>query len=589
METVYFVGANYRYGQVAYLPYAAGCIAAYAWADELVKSRYRLGRFIFMREDIAETVTSLDSPFLVAFSCYVWNFEYNKALARAIKEKFPNCLILFGGHHIPFNSAALLDELGFVDFLVHEEGEEAFLMLLRALAADGNLRHVPNLSYRANGEIHRNPVIAPTHADYPSPYLNGLFDDLMREEQYEFSATLETNRGCPFTCAFCDWGTLRGELRKIPMERIHAEIKWFAEHKIDHVYCADANFGIFPRDGEIVDFLVDTNKRTGYPQKFRACYTKNSDEAVFQLNKRLNAAGMSKGATLSFQSVSPTVLKNIGRKNLSMERFSQLLGKYQKEGIPTQSELILGLPGETLESFIQGVGALFEAGQHSSLNIYTCEMLPNALLARLREKYAIETIKTRGGRAHCSATERDDAEEITEIVCATDSLSRADWEAAQCFSVIAQAWHCLGVLQLVAIYLREKQGVKYQDFYSSLIDWARENPQTMQGEKLLALEGRVADILKFGGGFSYADKRFGDVLYPFEEALFLESAYELERFYSDISPFLLKYLDAATLDELIYQQKKRLKMPKNQSWADYAREVVWYGRKGNIMLESSEI
>jgi putative methyltransferase len=566
MKTVYFVQANYCYGNAVYLPYAVGCLAAYAWQDEEIRREYRLGRFVFLREPIAEAVDSLDEPFLVAFSCYVWNFEYNKSLAQAVKTRFPQCLVLFGGHHVPFGDARLLEECPYVDFLIHEEGEEPVAALLRALARSDLLAGVPNLSYRGStGEILRNAVRPATDADTPSPYLTGLFDDLLLEYPYEFSATLETNRGCPFSCAFCDWGTLRGALQQFPMERIAAEIAWFAAHKIDHVYCADANFGIFPRDHEIVELLVEQNRRTGYPQKFRACYTKNSDEAVFALNKRLSEVGMSKGATLSFQSVSPVVLQNIGRKNLSLERFRELMKLYRGEGIPTQSELILGLPGETLESFVQGVGTLFEAGQHSSLNIYNCELLPNARLAQptALAEYGIQTILARAGRSHCQASEADETEEKTCLICQTNTLCQDDWKQAFCFAVLAQSWHCLGPLQLAAIFLRYEKSVPYSDFYWALMTWAAAHPETMPGRMLATLMRKLDAIFAGGGTFSYVNPVFGDIVWPMEEGLFLETAHELDAFYADIRPFLCTYgIEEDLLDALLQYQKAMVKLPQ---------------------------
>ena len=66
-----------------------------------------------------------------------------------------------------------------------------------------------------------------------------------------------------------------------------------------------------------IDYLIEKNKETGFPQKFQATYSKNNPETVFRINKRLNEAGMCKGATLSFQSLSEKVLENIYRKNMS--------------------------------------------------------------------------------------------------------------------------------------------------------------------------------------------------------------------------------------------------------------------------------
>ena len=87
-KNVYFVQANPVYGETeknVYIPYAAGCIAAYAWSDETVDENFNLGRFIYTRENIEAALVSLKNPFLIGFSCSVWNMEYNKAFAKALK------------------------------------------------------------------------------------------------------------------------------------------------------------------------------------------------------------------------------------------------------------------------------------------------------------------------------------------------------------------------------------------------------------------------------------------------------------------------------------------------------------------------
>ena len=87
--------------------------------------------------------------------------------------------------------------------------------------------------------------------DIPSPYLAGYFDEIvdeMREQGLEPYALWETNRGCPYSCTFCDWGSATmTKVRKFSLERAKAEAKWFSDKKIKAVYNCDANFGIFPR------------------------------------------------------------------------------------------------------------------------------------------------------------------------------------------------------------------------------------------------------------------------------------------------------------------------------------------------------
>ncbi len=77
-KRIYLVQASAVYGESvksAYLPYAAGCLAAYAFADERIRREYELGRFIFIREEIDNAVASLEDPYFVGFSSYIWNME----------------------------------------------------------------------------------------------------------------------------------------------------------------------------------------------------------------------------------------------------------------------------------------------------------------------------------------------------------------------------------------------------------------------------------------------------------------------------------------------------------------------------------
>ena len=197
LKNIYFVQTGNSYGANVYFPYAAGCIAAYAWNNPRIRENYRLGHFSFLRRPLEQTVASFTEPFLLAFSNYVWNFEYHKAIAKAVKERWPDCLIVFGGHQVLNDSSSQLDEYPFVDILIHKAGEIPFERLMLALLDNSDLCVVPSISYRGtdNKPLHTNEDIC-NSCDFPSPYLSGLFDGMFEEyPEILFSMTLETNRG----------------------------------------------------------------------------------------------------------------------------------------------------------------------------------------------------------------------------------------------------------------------------------------------------------------------------------------------------------------------------------------------------------
>ena len=111
-KTIYFVQVDYLRETptffTAYLPYTIGLLWAYAKQSSVVAQSYVLGDLFFLRNSIDKVVAGMQEPFLVGFSCYAWNTQYNKALAQAIKARFPRCLILFSKSSLKAASPLLL-------------------------------------------------------------------------------------------------------------------------------------------------------------------------------------------------------------------------------------------------------------------------------------------------------------------------------------------------------------------------------------------------------------------------------------------------------------------------------------------------
>jgi radical SAM superfamily enzyme YgiQ (UPF0313 family) len=630
-RNIYFIQANPVYNEndkSVYIPYATGCIAAYAWANKYIQNTYLLGRFIYTREDIEASVATLQSPFLVAFSCSVWNMEYNKAFADKLKKVYPECIVLFGGHHVSPDSSTLSD-CKVADILVHGAGEEAFRDILLALADKRSLDGISNISFRKpDGTVIKTKKEARQNVDYPSPYLDGYFDEILKDK-IKFSAIIETNRGCPNSCAFCDWGDLKTKVRLFPMEKIEKELHWIAENKIEYIYCGDANFGLFDRDEKITDIIIDLKKTKGYPKKFRVCFTKNRSEFVQKISKKLGDNNIDKSQTLSFQSLSQTVLENIGRKNLDLDHFKHLMSLYNQAGISAVSELILGLPGETYESFCEGICTLLECGQHNSITVYPCELLPNSVMGSpgYIEKHGLRSVKTPYYQIHCDIAQyRNDIPEYSEIVVATKSLSIEDWVRTVIFACYIQALHNLGITRAVSVFLRFEKDISYLEFYSDLLNFFLNAKGTIVNRVLNDISKLANGVAQSKNAWVCELNEFGNITYGFEEIIFLELVTNLDEFSNELRRFLKKYMvEENLLENLLYYQKyiiktlnrkeiildlkydfyhyfnsiytgnySPLKKVKNQliirdkktffNWPDYAREVVWYGRREEATL-----
>ena len=622
-QNFYLVQIGVSYASPCFLPYSAGCIAAYLLQDRELCEAFHIPDIVVMREPVADVLKRFCDPAYVAFSCYVWNYEYNKTVARALKTMFPEVRIIFGGHQVP-PGGALLEEYDFIDYLMHNEGEETTALFLHAVKNGDDLSSVPNLSYRKDGAV----VTTRTHipcdiSGYPSPYTAGVFDSILREfPDREFHATLETNRGCPYACAYCEWSFSK-KLRPFPMEKIKAEIEWIAAHRIRYTYCADANFGILDRDVEIAQYVVDMKKKYGYPDVFKPCYAKESDDNVFAAGYLLNKNNTDKGVTLAYQSLSDDALENIGRKNLTLKRFESLDIRYTQAGIPTYTELILGLPGETRESFCRGICTLLESGQNNPMTVYECQVYPNSRMGdpEYRKKFGIKTAVIPMLGIHYNPT-FNGVGEYLEIVTETASMPKADWVASYMFAVVLQTFHHLALLRFFAIYLRREQQVSYYDFYQALFRYIYEENRGTLHALFQSLYDRKADTDT--ADWTYQTETFGTVGFYFEEGAFLELIRSEDAFWQDILPFLKSFhIPEPLFGELLTFQRELLrtlhktdvsldlgwnfypyfadqsgktKLTKVAShlrahsdlgitgWPDYAKKVVWFGKRYSAML-----
>lgn len=283
-RSIYLAQVNNTYGKGAFLPYSVGLLQAYAQKFPEITDHYEFKELLFLREPVEEVAERWQDASVVGISCYIWNAKFSLALAKAIRKVNSECVIVLGGPHVPNDSVDFLAQHNrYVDICVHGEGEETFKEILVDLLDERSdwvsWLDIDGISFWPRYQSHyktKDRARAKDLEQIPSPYLTGVFDGFPYGK-YEFHPTQETHRGCPFQCTFCDWGSnLMSKVSKFSDERLQKEIDWFADHKIDLLYNADANWAMFERDIELTRYMVQKKKETGFPNKFRAAYAKNS-------------------------------------------------------------------------------------------------------------------------------------------------------------------------------------------------------------------------------------------------------------------------------------------------------------------------
>ena len=350
----------------------------------------------------------------------------------------------------------------------------------------------------------------------------------------------------------------------------------------------------------------------------------------------MTQSGLSKGVLLAFQSLHKPTLKAVKRDNIKLETFYNLQRRFTSEGVETFSDIILGLPEETYDTFVEGVSTLIEMGQHNRIQFSNLSILPNAEMGDVeyQKKYGLEMVETKQINTHGSLGEWvDNIYETQELVIATNTLSRDDWIKCRSFGFMVALLHFDKLLQIPWIIMNVNYGVQYKNMVEGVMQAS--TPVLSQAAKFFIDKAR--DIQT--GGAEYCEsEEYLKIFWPADEYFFIELVKEgmLEDFYAESLDIMLNILkDSGHKDydriirEAVAFNKNLIKVPfvdtdidvelnyniwdvfranligegiqieegtynytidrstkSWHTWDDWYRKVVWYGNKKGAYLYS---
>lgn len=596
---------NISFGGQSYFPYSIGLMLAYALEHvPNAKSIFDFGSPLFKKIPVERGVAHLIDSELVFFSISLWNAELSKEIARKLKSENPNVTIVFGGCSVPPESRVekFLVERPYVDVACHGEGEKIFSAILEGYARERrntDWSKIPSISFRRDGTVvstQRAPRLKDI-GQIPSPYLTGLFDKLIKENPQDgWIGLWETNRGCPYSCAYCEWG---GEVGKgvswNDMDRLMKEIDWFSMNKTEFVRCADANFGIKPqRDLALVQKLVENNCKYGYPQAVSVENAKNSNKSTFEIQKLLNDSGLSQGVNLAIQSMHDPSLVAIKRKNISNELYAELQHMFEEAGIATFTDMIIGLPEETYDTFVNGVARLIENGQNNSISYYNALILPNSEMGdpAYQKKYGILTTTIRQICNHEQLGE-DTIHEVEEIVIGTNTLSTDDWRRVKAFAWESSLLYHRKLLQIPLTIAFQSYGIGYRRLFEAFCEVDRRTFPIL-GEINDFFRDKARMIQEMGSPNHVDSERWLRMWWPADQFKLIDlvSSGKLDAFYVE-STHLINQIIGETkeaISDAILLNKEMLKRPfqKGNLTIDLDHNVFEVYR-GNVVGKSIEL
>lgn len=363
-------------------------------------------------------------PDVFAISLYVWNYTLAYEIAAWVKATFPKCVIVSGGPHQYFkHDSNWFKAHPYLDASLPGEcyGELCFKELLDSYDnGQVDWDAVTDVRYPSKGRNIKISKQLMSHRDkkqfqYDWSALHSQFTELtefIEFQRYHFPRSLllcviETTRGCPYGCTYCDWGggTATTVIKK-SIDNVKLDIDAVSQFDLTFLYFADANFGIFgQRDIDIITYLIKRKKETG--QLFKIGYggfakTENRLEVIRDILRIDfdNSLSLTKELKLSLQTLDDEILENIDRQNISLDKQLAVFEPLARDKqMPVYVEMIMGLPGINLDKYYYELDVL---GSHNlSVQWFEWILLPEtpAYAYNYRTKYGIDTITKNKGWA----------------------------------------------------------------------------------------------------------------------------------------------------------------------------------------------
>ncbi len=396
--------ASISFSAYEWLPYPVGCLISHCKKDAKINEMYEFMDPEYRsqsldKDDFHENLKQAD---MLGLTNWVWNQNYNDRISKLYKEYRPDGLVIYGGTNVPEEKEASIvyaQERPYVDIFFTGPAEETFKNFLLDYPSKGLVDHTGTFTLNENHTVKDKYQYA--NIDIPSPYLDGTFDNIIKNSEHSLSALFETNRGCPYSCAFCDWGGLtRSKIIKTDPDTVKDTISYIMKHEnIDRIEIGDANFGIFKEDLDYTNHLIEEKaKRKKEISLSMGGFAKNGgkyvEEIMHKMHEHFDSHHGRKYIKLSFQSHDKEVLDTIQRSNIDNTKLYPMMKNFQQQGIDVDAEMIIGMPGDTQDKWLETIqkNMDFNINHQKSFSLW---IVPNTPMAtkEYQEKYKIKTKK----------------------------------------------------------------------------------------------------------------------------------------------------------------------------------------------------
>ncbi len=399
-------------------------------------------------ERIAGEIAAL-RPGLVGFACYLWNIDAVSRIVEHVRAALPETKILLGGPEISREDIAGGRFDGSpADFLIHGEGEKPLRNLVLALQADRPMRvdDIRGLAGRRNGGFACGEPDLIERLDLePSPYLEGAIPaDLLTRPGIR--ANVESQRGCNFRCAYCFYHKDFPGVRYRNPETVVEEMALVDRQGIRMCRIVDANFisdTEFAK--QIVRGMIRRKLRLSVFAEILPQFVDEELAGLFGEYVRC-APGNFLMLGVGLQTVNPEALTVIRRK-IPLRHFERAFDLLARQQVCIKTDIILGLPRETRETYFETIEFIAEKLRHGThfLSLAVLRVLPGSDLVGIAEREKLTL----------------DRRDAGHFVYATPTMPRG--RLIECLRLNAAAFRVLSTVHM-------EKGPRIRDLYFDVKD-----------------------------------------------------------------------------------------------------------------------
>lgn len=357
-----------------------------------------------LNEEKISNIIELEKPDIICFGLYIWNYDLYSRLGKYIKKNWPNIIIISGGPEIYAHKELDLfwKNNNWLDVAIYGDGEEAFATVIdNTINSDNARQDFINISYLHDEQPVLEPFKRFKNNDFNlvSPFIDNIDDvkfaiNQAKEINPNFNIILnwEFTKGCPYSCSFCDWSS--GLHHKVTRKEYDwkLDLDLFASLGVS-IRWVDANVGMFKDDINVIKYAHSLEEKN---PKFKLTFNnlaKLHKKSVFEIIDYIESVRPGeKIHNLAVQDINKDVLDNINRPDVPWNEYRKYIldTKQNHPSFTYDIEIILGLPGQTLESFSNSLIEYIDTKPRTVLGHIWCMLINSpGYNAEYRKQYGL--------------------------------------------------------------------------------------------------------------------------------------------------------------------------------------------------------